>query len=92
MCNNITMDNGIEKVGIGCKKLKIIYLRDVRRVEDESLKHVLNEFEQIEKLTLDGYSNISDTVIPHAITTCKNLQEIKLPNCTNISNANFERT
>ena len=89
MCNNIT-DNGIEQVGIGCKKLKIIYLRDVH-VTEESLMQVLNEFEKIEKLTLDGYSNISETVIPHAITNCKNLQELKLPNCTHISNDRFER-
>jgi hypothetical protein len=89
MCNKIT-DNGIEKIGIGCKKLKIIYLRDVH-VTDESLKQVLNEFEKVEKLTLDGYSNISDTVIPHAMDSCKNLQEIKLPNCTNVTNSSFER-
>ena len=90
MCNKIT-DNGIEKMAIGCKKLKIIYLRDVH-VTDESLKQVLNEFEKVEKLTLDGYSNISERVIPiHAMTSCKNLQEIKLPNCSNITNTSFER-
>jgi len=89
MCNKIT-DHGIEKMGIGCKKLKIIYLRDVH-VTDESLKHVLNEFEKVEKLTLDGYSNISDTVIPHAMTSCKNLQQLKLPNCTNITTSSYER-
>merc|ERR1711962_1346143 len=89
MCNKIT-DHGIEQLAIGCKKLKIIYLRDVH-VTDESLKHVLNEFEKVEKLTLDGYSNISDTVIPHAMTSCKNLQQLKLPNCANVTTTSYER-
>ena len=91
MCNKIT-DHGIERLGIGCKQLKCIYLGDLH-VTDEGLKHALNEFEKIEKLTLDGYSNIStETVIPHAMISCKNLQEIKMPNCTDVVNDNFQRS
>ena len=68
-------------MAIGCKNLKRMYLRDVM-VTGEGLKDVFHEFDQIEKLTLDGYANLTEDVIrEHASMTCKNLQELKMPNC-----------
>jgi hypothetical protein len=77
--------SGIKALGLGCSNLRILKCNFCTRIDDRSLKVVLNRNHQLEEICLQGCYKISNTTLIEIGNNCEKLKVINISSCKKIS-------